>query len=239
MVLRYFDHVKQRGSMTFSDPAAVAQYAENLVRQVPGVHALHQMAHVLLAEHVPPDGRVLVLGAGGGMELKALAEASPDWRFTGVDPSPEMLALATRTLGTLACRVDLIEGLIESAPDSEFDGATCLLTLHFLSLEERLRTLRELRRRLKPGAPLVLAHHSVPSAPGEKMVWFKRWAAFVTSSGLPSEDTQLRASMVASRLPTLSPECEVELMEQAGFERPDLFYAALTFRGWVVYARPH
>ena len=29
--------------MSFSDPAAVSQYAVNLVRQVPGVHALHRM----------------------------------------------------------------------------------------------------------------------------------------------------------------------------------------------------
>ncbi len=223
--------------MPFSDPNAVAQYADNLVRQVPGVHALHQMAHVLLAEHVPPDGRVLVLGAGGGMELKALAEASPAWRFTGVDPSAEMLALAARTLGDLACRADLVQGRIESAPEIEFDGATCLLTLHFLSWEERLRTLRELKRRLRPGAPLVIAHHSVPEAPEEKLAWFRRWAAFVTASGIPGESAQSRATMVADRLPTLSPECEVELLEQAGFDRPGLFYAALTFRGWVAYAR--
>lgn len=223
--------------MSFSDPAAVAQYADNLVRQVPGVHALHQMARVLLAEHVPPDGRVLVLGAGGGMELKALAEASPAWRFTGVDPSPEMLALASRTLGDMADRADLIQGFIESAPDIEFNGATCLLTLHFLSLDERLRTLRELRRRLRPGAPLVIAHHSVPDDPEEKLAWFRRWTAFTTASGIPSESAQSRATMVAGRLPTLSPECDVELLERAGFERPGLFYAALTFRGWVAYAR--
>lgn len=195
------------------------------------------MAHVLLAEHVPPDGRVLVLGAGGGMELKVLAEASPAWRFTGVDPSAEMLVLAARTLGDLACRADLVQGFIESAPDIEFDGAICLLTLHFLSLEERLRTLRELKRRLKPGAPLVIAHHSVPNALEEKLAWFRRWAAFVTANGIPGESAQSRATKVANRLPTLSPESEVELLEQAGFERTGLFYAALTFRGWVAYAR--
>src|SRR5690606_992599 len=116
------------------------------------------------------------------------------------------------------------------------DGATCLLTLHFLSFEERLRTLRELKRRLRPGAPLVIAHHSVPDAAEEKLAWFRRWAAFVTARGIPGESAQSRATTVANRLPTLSPECEVELLEQAGFEQPSLFYAALTFRGWVAYA---
>ncbi len=223
--------------MSFSDPDAVAQYADNLVRQVPGVHALHQMTHVLLAEHVPLQGRVLVLGAGGGMELKAFAEASPTWRFTGVDPSAEMLGLAKRTLGVeLSAHVDLIKGYMDSAPDIAFDGATCLLTLHFLSAEARLQTLCALKRRLTPGAPLIIAHHSVPSEPLEKHRWFQRWAAFVAARGLVGETAAARADSIANRLPTLSPEQEVAMLEEAGFERPGLFYAALSFRGWVAYA---
>ena len=57
------------------------------------------------APNIPQDGRVLVLGAGGGLELKVFAEAHPDWRFDGVDPSDEMLKLADATLGSLASRV--------------------------------------------------------------------------------------------------------------------------------------
>lgn len=222
--------------MSFSDPGAVAQYADNLVRQVPGVHALHQMTSVLLAERVPSDGHVLVLGAGGGMELKAFAEAHPQWRLTGVDPSSEMLGLASRTLGTLAAQTSLVNGYIESVSETAFDGATCLLTLHFLSFEERLRTLRELRLRLKPGAPLVIAHHSVPDDADERLRWFRRWAAFISANGIPEDTAHSRADTIANRLPTLSPESEANLLRKAGFEQPSIFYAALTFRGWVAYA---
>ncbi|QNN70964.1 class I SAM-dependent methyltransferase [Thermomonas carbonis] len=221
---------------SFSDPNAVARYAENLVRQVPAVHTLHQLAGLLLRERVPADGRVLALGAGGGMELKAFADANPGWRLLGVDPSPEMLDLAVRTLGALAPRVELIRGYVDDAPDTLFDGATCLLTLHFLSRDERLHTLRELKRRLKPGAPLVIAHHSVPDDIDEKLAWFRRHAAFVASNGVPAADAQANALAIANRLPTLSPEAEVELLLQAGFTRPSLFYAAFTFRGWVAFA---
>lgn len=222
--------------MSFSDPAAVSQYIDNLVRNVPGVHALHQMAQVLLAERVPAHGQVLVLGAGGGVEMRAFAEASPTWRLVGVDPSAEMLALARHTLGDLSLHGELIQGYIDDAPDGLFDGATCLLTLHFLSPDERLHTLRELKRRLKPGAPLVIAHHSVPDEPTEKRVWLQRWAAFAMARGGTDDDLAARAEALASRLPTLSPEREVALLEEAGFIEPRLFYAALSFRGWVAYA---
>lgn len=71
----------------FSDPTAVSGYAERTARIVPGLRDLHRMAGVLLAERAPPDARMLVLGAGGGLELKALAEMQPGWHFDGVDPS--------------------------------------------------------------------------------------------------------------------------------------------------------
>jgi tRNA (cmo5U34)-methyltransferase len=222
--------------MSFTDPQAVAHYTDGVVRQVPGLHALHQMAGLLLHERVPPDGRVLVLGAGGGLELKAFAGTYPQWRLLGVDPSPQMVELAARTLGHLASRVELLEGYIDVVPTTGFDGAACLLTLHFLSIEERLHALGELKRRLNPGAPLVIAHHSIPDGPDERMRWLQRYVAFMTSNGVPVANATSAIEAMASHLPLLSPEAEVDLLQRAGFERPSLFYAALTFKGWVAYA---
>jgi tRNA (cmo5U34)-methyltransferase len=220
---------------SFSDPQAVARYAEGPARQVPGFHALQKMTWLLLAESVPAKGQVLVLGAGGGLELKVFAEAQPEWHFTGVDPSAEMLKLATSTLGPLAPRVDLFEGYIDTAPEGPFDGATCLLTLHFLPAEERLNTLTELRRRLKPGAPLVVAHHSFPQSDGDKARWLERYAAFAEASGVPASNARNGISAMSSRLPLLSPEQDVALLHEAGFDVVELFYAAFTFKGWVAY----
>ncbi|WP_454832647.1 class I SAM-dependent methyltransferase [Pseudoxanthomonas wuyuanensis] len=221
---------------SFSDPQAVARYAEGPVRQVPGFHALQQMAALLLAESVPEDGHVLVLGAGGGLELKAFAGMQGGWRLLGIDPSAEMLKLATATLGPLASRVQLLEGYIDAAPEISFDGATCLLTLHFLPVQERLHTLRELRRRLKPGAPLIVAHHSFPQGQREKARWLERYAAFAMSSGIPWSNAKTAIDAIGARLPALSPEQDVALMQQAGFETIELFYAGFTFKGWVAYA---
>src|ERR1700754_3520033 len=82
----------------FTDPAAVARYAEDTPRKVPGFADLHRMAMLLLAERVPETANILVVGAGGGLELKAFAEAQPGWHFVGVDPSAAMLDLAGRVL---------------------------------------------------------------------------------------------------------------------------------------------
>jgi tRNA (cmo5U34)-methyltransferase len=219
----------------FDDPAAVARYAENPPRLVPGFADLHRMTRILLDETAPADGRILVIGAGGGLELAAFAAARPGWRFVGVDPSAEMLRLAALTLGPLKHRADLHEGLVATAPHGPFDAACCLLTLHFIPAEERLETMREIHRRLKPGARLVVAHHSLPQDASRRL-WLDRFAAFAADNGVALDQARGGAQAIGERLPILSPEAEVDLLRSAGFADPQLFYAAFTFRGWVACA---
>ena len=139
----------------FSSPTLIEGYAAQTPLKVPGLADLHRMTTLLLGERARGAADILVVGAGGGLELRAMAEARTDWRFTGVDPSAAMLDIARQTAGAFADRIELLQGVAADASPGPFDGATCLLTLHFLEAGERLATLREIRRRLKPGAALV------------------------------------------------------------------------------------
>lgn len=218
----------------FSDPQAVARYAEGPPRLVPGFTDLQRMVMLLLSERAPEDARVLVVGAGGGLEIKAFAEARAGWSFDGVDPSAEMLNVARATLGPLAARARLHEGFIDTAPDGPFDAATCILTLHFVAREERLRTLREIRRRLRPGAPFAVAHFSFPQS--ERDLWLSRYADFAVSSGVERSQAANARSAIGERLPILTPEEDEQFLRDAGFDGVSLFYAGFAFRGWVAYA---
>lgn len=220
----------------FSDPEAVAKYAERPPRMVPGFVDMQRMASLLLAETAPGDAQILVVGAGGGLELKVFAEAHVGWSFVGVDPAAEMLKLAESTLGPLASRVRLHEGYVDNAPEGPFDGATCLLTLHFLSVEERRNILAHIRRRLKPGAPFVAAHLSFPQGEGEAARWLARYAAFAIDSGVEREQALNARAAMAERLAILSPDRDEAMLREAGFCDTQLFYAAFTWRGWVAFA---
>ena len=224
----------QDTAFPFTDPAAVASYAADALRKVPGLADLHRMATLLLDEHAAGAAHILVVGAGGGLELKAMAEARPAWRFTGVDPAPAMLALARQAVAPFAERIDLLQGTVEHAPDGPFDAATCLLTLHFLDRDERLRTLRQIRRRLGPCAPLVLAHHAPPADERER--WLARSVAFGDCGGLDWTNAMASGRTMAARLPLLAPEEEEAVLREAGFSNVALFYAAFSFRGWVATA---
>jgi tRNA (cmo5U34)-methyltransferase len=223
-------------SNPFSNAQAVARYAENPPRVVPGFADLQRMTTLLLEEHAPEDASILVLGAGGGLELKMFAQAHPKWRFEGVDPSAEMLVLAEQTLGPLLERVQLHQGYIDAASEGPFDGATCLLTLHFIGAEERRRTIAEVRCRLKPGAPFVVAHLSFPQGGDERALWLSRYAAFAAASGIDMEKAKSASAAIDKHLNILTPEQDESILRDAGFSNISQFYAGFAFRGWVAYA---
>jgi tRNA (cmo5U34)-methyltransferase len=223
-------------SQFFSDPQTIGNYAARTARLVPGLADMQRMAALLLAERMPSDGQVLVVGAGGGLELHLFAQLHASWRFTGVDPSAEMLALARSTLGTTAARVDWHEGYVQTAPLGPFDAATCLLTLHFVEEMERARTLAEIRCRLKPGAPFVSMHLSFDQSEPARSLWLSRYVAYAVSSGVDPEKAKIAAATIGAQVPVLSPERDEELMRDAGFTGIEVFYSGLAFRGWVARA---
>jgi len=224
-------------ALHFDDPAFVQRYAEGPHQFVPGYQVMQRMAAQILAERVLGNGEVLVLGAGGGLELEAFAALHPGWRFTGVDPAAEMLKAARERVDACGAddRVELIEGLIDDAPDGPFDGATCLLTLHFVPDDGgKLETLELIRKRLKPGAPFVLVDLCIAGDDAD----FRRdrYATFALNSGADPDDVAQTKARLVDVLHTVSAEREEALLKEAGFTGVDLFYAGLSWRGWSARA---
>jgi len=106
----------------FSDPEAVARYAEGPPRFVPGFADLHRMAALLLAERAPEDARVLVLGAGGGLELKAFAEK------TNVPVATTLRVVAWPDAMVRLCGCVVIPGVLPKAKTAITDLAALMTT---------------------------------------------------------------------------------------------------------------
>ena len=154
------DSVEEFG---FSDPENARNYAETGPASfVPGFKALHRTTVQLLSETADTDGTVLVLGAGGGHELQAFTEARPNWNLIAVDPAAAMLDAAKEKLGKTAAEIEWVEGVIQDAPITLADAATCLLTLHVIADDRaKIETLKEVRKRLKPGALFALVDNCI------------------------------------------------------------------------------
>lgn len=223
----------------FVDPERVKQYVEvGPPAFTPGHGGLLQMIGVLLGEAMPNNGQVLVVGAGGGLETRYLASIEGRWRFVGVDPASAMLDLARAVAGPVAGdRMTLIEGTVFDAPPGPFDAATCVLVLGLIPDDgSKLSTLEEVRRRLKPGAPFVLVDQCIDLSAPDARRRLDRYGQYAFRSGVPA-DTVTNAKAAVGASATMVPEWrDKELLDQAGFEDIELFYAGMAWKGWIAYA---
>ena len=104
----------------------------------------------------PENSLILDLGCGNGRNMVYIKSLSCGYKVIGLDLSVRMLRLAKNKLGTQDFNKDseFILGDVIKLPfrDSVFDGIIFVATLHHLpSSEQRLASVLELERCLKPG----------------------------------------------------------------------------------------
>jgi ubiquinone/menaquinone biosynthesis C-methylase UbiE len=103
-------------------------------------------------------GRVLELGIGPGHNL-ALYDRSKVERVFGVDPVPEMTALAQPAIARAGFPVDMIQAGAEEIPLDSATADCAVLTYTACTLPDVPRAMAEIRRVLKPGGTVLFCEH--------------------------------------------------------------------------------
>jgi tRNA (cmo5U34)-methyltransferase len=219
----------------YDDPEFARRYAEGPRAFVPGYEYMQRMAAQLIRERIGNTGDVLVLGAGGGLEIEAFASRCPQWTFIGIEPAEEMLKAAKERvlLAAASERVKWHHGYIFDAPLGPYDAATCLLTLHFVPDDgAKERTLMEIRQRLKPGAPFVFVDLCIDLASPKSTTALGRYRDFALESGADPEQVDATCGRLTHVLKMVGSARNEELLTTSGFADVELFYAGLSWRGW-------
>ncbi|MFJ7141418.1 MAG: class I SAM-dependent methyltransferase [Pseudomonas protegens] len=221
------------------DTARADEYARQSRIALAGYDACHDLAACMLAASLGPSGsaNILAVGAGGtAQEIIAMAALEPGWRFTAVDPSAPMLEAARQQLqaNQLLHRTELQLATVDDLPTEElYEAATLIGVLHHLPGDDAKRQLLQaIGRRLKPGAPLIVAgnHYAYASQPLLLKAWGQRWR----QQGATADEVQAKLGKILQGADPPHSEAAVQrLLEEGGFSEGTRFFSSLFWGAWL------
>lgn len=164
--------------------------------------------------HLGPGESVLEVGCGTGeIAMRAKVRSGPRGVVAGIDPSPEMIAVARQKAAQANLDIDYRVASVEALPfaDATFDTVLSSLMMHHLPEDLKPRALAEIRRVLKPGGRLLIVDFKEPASRLGRLqpVW-------LVHRRLPSDVRQLP-----------------ELLEAAGFAAVQAGSTGFSYLGFV------
>lgn len=210
-------------------------YDERWSKLAPINNGLHFLSRIILSD-LPVNSNILCVGAGTGAELLFLAREFPDWSFTALDTSAEMLEVCRKKSedAGISARCRFHQGTVDSLPSEiKYHAATAILVSQFiLEKDERIGFFREILKRLKAGAYFINADLTSPDEEKSYVELTEAWAKMMMTTGLDLE-TAKQSTSQWGKMVAVSKQKEIEsLILSAGFTSPTLFYQSLFIRAW-------
>jgi ubiquinone/menaquinone biosynthesis C-methylase UbiE len=112
--------------------------------------------------------RVLDIGCGTGTLALLIKRLHPDVNVVGLDPDPKALARAKRKAERSAVSIRFDQGFSNELPypEASFDRVFSTFMFHHLMVDQKEKTLYEVRRVLTPGGSLHLLDFTATEAGG-------------------------------------------------------------------------
>lgn len=212
------------------------EYDDIAHKIIPAYHSIYELTQHLLRDKLDKEARILVAGAGTGKEMIDFSQNNPHWHFTGVDPAAAMLSIAGERVAAASMenKISLVHGLINDVAERDFDAATSILVMHFLTDDgTKLGFLKGIAGKLKPGALMVLVdlegeigsdEYNTLNAAWKNQQIFKRG----NNDGVREEFVRREKEV------HFIPQKRIEsLLEEAGFVKVHKFFKAYLFGGYV------
>lgn len=227
------------GNFDKNPPVKVSDYDTSMSKFCGAYQEIFIMSHAYLNSLLPEEAKVLIVGAGTGAEISQFGQTNKRWKLVGVDPSKDMLSIAHRKVKDLNLdNVELVQGFTTDLDVNYlFDGATCILVMHFLEDNgAKLQLLKDIAAKLKDGAPLVLvdAFGDINSKAFSQTL--AAWKKYVVIKGEEEEVVEDGFNnQILKRLKFVPEERIQELLQEAGFTKGTRFYTGFLYGGWVAY----
>jgi ubiquinone/menaquinone biosynthesis C-methylase UbiE len=153
-----------------------------------------------LVRHIAPqpDDVVVDVGCGTGTLALLLRRAAPEARIVGVDPDPEVIAIARRKAERDGLRIEWRQAMGDAAVGAVGAGSASIvvssLVLHQCSMPMKRAILATMHALLRPGGRLVIGDF------GLQRTWLMRLAFKLVQIADGRTDTQPNADGVLPEL---------------------------------------
>lgn len=129
-----------------------------------------------LIDQIDPkvDEKLLDIGCGTGTLVHMLALKQPKLIITGLDADSAALKQAKAKIKSLENTITLQQGYAQQTPfeNDSFDIAVSSLFFHHLTRDQKLQTLQEIHRVLKPGGRLHIADWGKPTSFFQRILFY-------------------------------------------------------------------
>ncbi|MGL4880561.1 MAG: class I SAM-dependent methyltransferase, partial [Waterburya sp.] len=134
-------------------------------------------------------------------------------------------------------QVNLHTGYVDTLPATEpMDAATLMLVMHFLNDGSKLKLLKNIAQRLKPGAEFILADlygdRSLPYFAQFIQAWKTLYFSQLDQESRIKAEQDFQTS-IDNSIYFVTEARIIELLSTAGFSQITKFYNAFLFGGWT------
>lgn len=127
---------------------------------------------LIRAANLKENQTLLDLACGTGTLSLSIKRNFPKIEITALDADPEILLTARKKAQAGGMRVNFVQGFSDCLPFEKcaFDRVFSTLSFHHLTLTEKIKTLSEIRRVLKPLGEFHLADFGQPNGFAQKIL---------------------------------------------------------------------
>lgn len=227
----------EKCSWEFNESVA-KDFDNHVSASVPGYEWFHDYIVRLAEFYIEDDDAILDIGCSTGTLLRDIKLKLPnrDFYMCGVDKSEAMIDIAKSNVKDLKSNFftgDILEFFNMTDTSAELSFITIVLTLQFLSYEDRLKVLKTCRSRLKDRGVVVVVEKIIQEDGHMQKMFDEIYQEMKFENGLSKDSLFDKTLSLRGKMKPLNSLENEELFYKSGFDYIP-FMQIGCFKGWIL-----
>ena len=227
----------EKCSWEFNESVA-KDFDNHVSASVPGYEWFHDYIVRLSEFYIEDDGAILDIGCSTGTLLRDIKCKLPnrDFYMCGVDKSEAMIRIAKSNVNYLKSNFftgDILDYFDMTDPSMKLSFITIVLTLQFLSYEDRFNVLNTCYSRLKDGGAVVVVEKIIQEDGHMQSMFDGIYQEMKFENGLSKESLFDKTLSLRGKMKPLTSSENEEIFSRVGFDYIP-FMQIGCFKGWIL-----